>query len=289
MSYYLAQLGREHVVLERGRVAERWRSERWDSLAFQFPNWSIHLPGHAYQADREGFAHRDEVIRFIEDYASLVRAPVRCGVEVVELRQKQGSDRFVIETRDAELEARAVIIATGPYQRAKVPLLHADMPAYILQVHASAYRNPEQLPPGSVLIVGAGASGCQIAEELYQCGRTVYFSISRHRRILRRYRGQDLLWWLLAMGRLDQIRDLLPDGKVPPPIAYSGVGGGHDIDLRRFASEGVLLVGYLRGVQGTKLALADNVEQNLRGGRRRSCCVQVSSGRACARNGRGRA
>jgi putative flavoprotein involved in K+ transport len=131
-------------------------------------------------------------------------------------------------------------------------------------VHASTYRNPKQLPPGSVLIVGAGASGCQIAEEFYQRGRTVYFSVSRHRRILRRYRGQDLLWWLLAMGRVDQTRDSLPDGKVPSPFAFSGVGGGRDIGLRRFAADGVVLLGYLRGVDGTRLVLEDNVEQHLR-------------------------
>jgi putative flavoprotein involved in K+ transport len=264
MSYYLTQLGREHVILERRRVAESWRSERWDSLAFQFPNWSIHLPGYAYQADREAFAHRDEVIRFLEDYAALVRAPVRCGVDVVALRQKPASERFLIETRDATLEARAVVIATGPFQRAKTPALSADLPADICQVHASTYRNPEQLPPGSVLIVGAGASGCQIAEELYQCGRTVYFSVSRHRRILRRYRGQDLLSWLMALGRVDQTRDSLPDGKVAPPFTLSGVGGGREIDLRRFAADGVVLLGYLRGVDGTRLVLEDNVEQLLR-------------------------
>lgn len=263
MSHYLTQLGREHVILERGRVAERWRSERWDSLAFQFPNWSVHLPGHAYQADRDAFALRDELIGFIEGYAALIRAPVRCGVEVVQLRQKTDSNLFLVETRDATLEARTVVIATGPFQRAKVPPLSADLPPEVHQLHASTYRNPEQLPPGSVLIVGAGASGCQIAEELYQCGRTVYFSVSRHRRILRRYRGRDLLWWLLAMGRVDQTRDSLPGGKVPPPTAFSGVGGGRDIDLRKFAADGVVLLGYLRGIDGERLVFQDNVEQCL--------------------------
>lgn len=162
------------------------------------------------------------------------------------LRQKPASERFLIETRDATLEARAVVIATGPFHRAKTPALSADLPADICQLHASTYRNPEQLAPGSVLIVGAGASGCQIAEGLYQCGRTVYFSVSRHRRILRRYRGQDLLSWLMAMGRVDQTRDSLPDGKVAPPFTLSGVGGGREIDLRRFAADGVVLLGYLR-------------------------------------------
>jgi putative flavoprotein involved in K+ transport len=143
MSYHLARLGREHVILERSRVAERWRSERWDSLVFQFPNWTMRLPGHAYQSgDPDGFAPRHEVVRFIEQYAGLIKAPVRCGVRVVSLRQKPGAVRFVVQTDDAMMEASNVVVATGPFHEPAIPPFAATLPADVAQVPSSRYRNP---------------------------------------------------------------------------------------------------------------------------------------------------
>jgi putative flavoprotein involved in K+ transport len=264
MSYHLREQSREHIILERRRVAERWRSERWDSLCFQFPNWGLELPGYAYKGDNpDGFAHHEEVTRFIEEYAHFIRAPVRCGADVTSLERDSTSGRYVIAMRDALIEASRVVIATGPYQRPSVPALSLSLAPGIVQLHASQYFNPQQLPTGAVLVVGAGSSGCQIAEELNHCGRTVYFSVSRHRRAPRRYRGRDLSWWLLEMGLFDATIDSLPGRKAPPPLALTGVHGGHDIDLREFAADGVRLLGTLQGIDDGNLAFGEDLEANL--------------------------
>src|SRR5262245_34269861 len=172
MSYFLSQAEREHVVLERGQVGERWRSERWDSFHFQFPNWTIELPGYKYQCDdSEAFAPGREIVRFIQDYATFIKTPIRCGVEVTSLKQTYDSERYVLTTNNGTIEAANVVIATGPYQRASIPTMSSDVPKNIFQVHSSAYRNPNQLPQGAVLVVGSGASGCQIADDLQESGR----------------------------------------------------------------------------------------------------------------------
>src|SRR6266850_1502038 len=204
LSYHLSRLGRPHVILERGRVAERWRSERWDSLMFQFPNWSLRLPGHEYHgSEPDGFATRGGVIAFIERYQELVAAPVRTGVRVDRVRAE--ARRFRLETTEGPIEAANVVVATGPYQEPIVPALRHALPPSVLQVHASGYRNPAQLPAGAVLVVGSGASGCQIVEDLLAAGRPVYLSVGRHRRYPRRYRGRDLFWWMERIGALDLI------------------------------------------------------------------------------------
>ncbi|HVQ05314.1 MAG TPA: NAD(P)-binding domain-containing protein, partial [Burkholderiaceae bacterium] len=195
MSHHLGQLGREHVVLERGRVVERWRSERWDSLAFQFPNWMLRLPGYAYEgAEPDGFMHRDGVVQFLEEYAKRITPPLRCGVRVTELHQAP-SGRLRIETDTFSLEALNVVVATGPYQRPVVPPFCNRLPLTTCQVTANCYTHARQLPPGKVLVVGSGASGWQIAEDLLCSGRDVYLSVGRHRRVPRRYRGKDFGWW----------------------------------------------------------------------------------------------
>jgi putative flavoprotein involved in K+ transport len=161
MSHMLNKRGCSHLVLERHRIAERWRTERWDGLRFQFPNWSITLPDFPFpHRDPDGFASKDEILSYIESYAAFVAPPLRCGVTVRALRRREGTSGFVAETSDRLIEADNVVVATGPYQRAKIPDVlreHADL----FQVHASGYTNPEQLPPGAVLVVGAGASGAQ--------------------------------------------------------------------------------------------------------------------------------
>jgi putative flavoprotein involved in K+ transport len=264
MSYHLRDRGREHIILERKRVAERWHSERWDSLAFQFPNWALQLPGFAYKGENpQAFAHYREIAAFVEDYARFIDAPVRSGAEVTSLRQEAGTDKFILETNNLVIEASRVIVATGPFQRPSVPALSTALPPEIFQLHASHYLNPDQLPPGAVLIVGSGASGCQIAEELYQTGRTVYLCVSRHRRAPRRYRGQDLTWWLLSLGRMDQRIDSFPGREMPPSVVITGVNGGHDIDVRRFARDGVVILGKLTGIDGNKLTLGGDAEELL--------------------------
>jgi putative flavoprotein involved in K+ transport len=269
MGCYLGQAGREYVILERARIAERWRSERWDSFTFQFPNWTIELPGYKYQCDDpDGFAPGREVVRFIENYAAIINAPVRCGVQVTSLRQKPESDRYLIQTEGTTIEAADVIIATGGYQEPVIPSINARMPMDLFQIHSSRYRNPDQLPPGAILVVGSGASGCQITEDLYQSGRKVYLSVGRHLRVPRRYRGRDYGWWRTVMGGWDQTFDMLPPSEIKkfPASLLTGANGGHDIDLRRMAADGVTLLGYLQGITNGKLILAPDLEENLEKG-----------------------
>jgi putative flavoprotein involved in K+ transport len=265
LSYHLSRLGRPHVILERGRVAERWRSERWDSLMFQFPNWSLRLPGQEYCGDDpDGFASREEVIAFIERYREAVDAPVRTGVRVDRVAPIDGG--FRLETTEGPIEAAHVVIATGPYQEPILPAVrHAFAPG-VVQMHSSGYRNPAQLPAGAVLVVGSGASGCQIVEDLLAAGRTVYFSVGRHRRYPRRYRGRDMFWWMEQIGALDQRLEERPEARERPNPLVTGVGGGHDIDLRDYAAAGVTLLGHLRDVAGSRLHLADDVAALLAAG-----------------------
>jgi len=264
LSYHLRARGREHVILERGRVAERWRSERWDSLTFQFPSWSIELPGHAYRgSDPEGFAPRDEVVRFLDEYRDLIKAPIRTGVTVRAARRKPGSPRLLVETDDGAYEAAHVVAATGPYQEPVRPTAAAALPAEVVQVHSSRYRNPDALPPGAVLVVGSGASGCQIVEDLLGAGRPVYLSVGRHRRVPRRYRGRDVFWWIREMGALDQTIAEHPDARQTPNPLVTGAGGGHDIDLRDYADRGVVLLGHLRGVGNGCLHFDDDLDAQL--------------------------
>ena len=262
VSYHLGQRGCEHVILERQRVAERWRSQRWDTLAFQFPNWTLQLPGHAYQGpDSNGFASRDEVVRFIEGYAAFIRAPLRRGTAVTALRQQPGSARFVVETEGGTIEAANVVIATGPYQCPAIPQALAAAVGNVFQIHSSQYRNPADLPPGAVLIVGSGASGCQIAEDLLPGGRRVYLAAGAHRPVPRRYRGRDFAFWEFALGEFDRTVERRPPERVSPLL--TGVNGGHDLNLRCLAQAGVVLLGHvIRGGDG-KLALAPDLRATL--------------------------
>jgi len=262
MSHHLSRHGVSHVVLERHRVAERWRTERWDSLRFQFPNWAMRLPEFEYAGNEpDAYAHRDEVIRFIEAYAAFIRAPVRAGVDVRRLRSGPGG--FILETSDTTIEAENVVIATGPYQQPAIPAAAAGLSG-VLQLSASAYRNPGQLPAGGVMVVGAGASGCQIAEELMQSGRTVYLSVGPHRRVPRRYRGRDFIWWINVLG----LDDKVVDDQSPrlPPLLISGADGGQTIDLRKFAASGMVLVGRFQDAHDGVASFAPDLEANLAAG-----------------------
>ena len=261
MSYHLGQLGREHIVLERGRIAERWRSERWDSLTFQTPSWMMRLPGYAYEGDEpEAFMHRDGVVRFIEEYARRISPPLRCGIRVTGLDlSESGNPR--VATDHFALEAANVVVATGPYQVPSVPAFSTALPFDTFQVTANRYTNPSQLPSGNVLVVGSGNSGCQIAEDLLQSDRRVYLSTRPHRRVPRRYRGKDFGWWQEKTGAADRTVDNLP-ADVRTPL-LTGMNGGHDVDLRRLALQGVTLVGSLNGISGGRLHFASDLEENL--------------------------
>jgi putative flavoprotein involved in K+ transport len=263
MSYRLKRRGLAHLVLERHRIAERWRSERWDGLKFQFPNWSVRLPDFPLaHTDPNGFAATGDIVKFIDAYATFVAPPIRCGVAVTGLRNRDGGSGFVAETSDGPIEAANVVVATGPYQRAVTPDLLRD--ESVFQVHASRYRNPRRLPPGAVLVVGSGASGAQIAEELIRAGRRVYLSIGRHTRLPRRYRGRDLIWWLSELG-IDRtpVAARGPSRLLP---VISGAYGGHTIDFRHFAAEGVTLLGRLATARDGVIALAPDLAESLASG-----------------------
>jgi putative flavoprotein involved in K+ transport len=261
MSHCLTQRGRPHLVLEQGRIAERWRSQRWDSLRFQLPNWSVRLPNFPFpHADPDGFATTSEIVDYLTAYAAFTAAPVRCGVAVTSLRGRDGASGFIAETSDGAIGAANVVIATGPYQRPVIPsLLRDDIGVH--QLHASRYMNPDQLPAGAVLVVGCGPSGAQIAEELFRAGRGVFLSLGRHARVPRRYRGRDVIWWMSALGR-DQI-PVEERGPLRLMPVISGADGGHTIDFRRFAIDGMTLLGRVTASRDGIVEIAADLANSL--------------------------
>ena len=261
MSHMLSQRECPHLVLERSRIAERWRSERWDGLRFQFPNWSVSLPDFPFpHADPDGFATSAEIVDYLDAYARTVKPPIRCGVAVTRLSGDETGKRFIITTSAGPLTADRVVVATGPYQRPIIPAALAKE-IDLFQLHASAYKRPDQLPAGAVLIVGSGASGAQIAEELARAGRQVFLSVGRHKRMPRRYRGRDLIWWLREMG-LEQmpVEERGPASTLP---LITGAYGGHTIDFREFAAQGMMLVGRLKSASGGILSFAADLHESL--------------------------
>jgi putative flavoprotein involved in K+ transport len=258
MSHRLKQRGLAHLVLERHRIAERWRGERWDGLRFQFPNWSVRLPDFPFpHDDPDAFASTSDILKFIEAYAAFVDPPIRCGVAVTRLRHN-GASGFVAETPEGGIEAKNVVVATGPYQRALMPDVLRD--EAVFQVHASGYRNPDRLPPGAVLVVGAGASGAQIADELSRAGRRVFLAVGQHTRMPRHYRGRDLTWWFETL----HLFDMLPEqrtSKVNPSI--TGAYGGRTIDFRDFAHKGITLLGRVIAVRDGVLDIGPGLAESL--------------------------
>jgi putative flavoprotein involved in K+ transport len=260
MSHHLRQRGLAHLVLERGRIGERWKSERWDGLKFQFPNWSVRLPDFPFpHDDPDGFADLADIVAFLEAFAAFVAPPIRCGVEVTRL-SRDGTGGFVAETPDGPIAAGNVVVATGPYQR-PIGTSPFGEDSGLVQLHASHYRNPAQLPAGAVLVVGAGASGAQIAEELHRAGRKVFLSVGRHNRLPRRYRGRDLIRWLADM-RLDQT-PVEQRGEMRLLPVISGAYGGHTIDFRRFANDGIVLLGRIAKATGRVADVAPDLADNL--------------------------
>jgi putative flavoprotein involved in K+ transport len=266
MSSCLTGQGRPHIVLEQGRVAEGWRSKRWDSLRLVGPNRTLELPGFPYAGgDPDGFMGKDEVAAHLEAYASSFDAPVREGVRVTAVTPDPNGAGFLVRTEEETYAAAGVVVATGALQRPFIPALAEDLPAHVVQIVPYAYRNPAALPPGAVLVVGSGQAGCQIAEELRRAGRPVYLSVGRSWWAPRRYRGQDLSLWLRAVGWFDRTVDSLPPGTrtgLPNP-QFTGSGGGRDLNVHTLAAEGVVLLGRLRGIRDGTITLAPDLAENL--------------------------
>jgi putative flavoprotein involved in K+ transport len=266
-SYHLTQRGREHVVLERGRVGETWRSERWDNFVLNTPNWGQQLPGFEYRGpDPDAFAPLAEVIAYLEGYARAIGAPVRSGVAVARVRRSDG--RMLVETSEGIIEADNVVVAAGAYQRPTANSRAQAIPTWVFQLHTSEFRHPDQLPSGGILVVGSGQSGCQIAEELLAAGRTVYLSVGRCPWLPRRYRGRELVHWLIETGLADDTVDSLPSPAARltcnPPV--SGNEGGHDCNPRSLARRGAILVGRIEGIDEVVVRIGRGLEESLANG-----------------------
>ena len=260
MSEHLRAAGVPHLVLERDRIAERWRSERWDSLVANGPAWHDRFPGREFPIDPDAFATREQVVDYFVKYADDIDAPIRTGVEVRAVRKIHGSKHFHVETSAGPLEARYIVAATGAFQQPVIPSLVPET-AGITQIHSSSYRNPQQLPAGGVLVVGSGSSGVQIADELQQSGRDVYLAVGPHDRPPRRYRGRDFCWWLGVLGKWDASAP--PQGAEHVTIAVSGVGGGETVYFRALAARGVTLVGLATSFDAGIMAFAADLRANI--------------------------
>ena len=264
MSEHLSASSIPHVVLERHRIAERWRSERWDSLVANGPAWHDCFPSMAFpDTSPDGFAPKTQVVDYLVAYADKIKAPLRTGVEVKEVVPNPNGAGFQATTSHGVIEANNVVAATGPFQRPIKPLTVPESVG-IHQLHSTEYRNPKALPDGAVLVVGAGSSGAQIANELMLNGRNVYLSIGPHDRPPRRYRGRDYVWWLGVLGKWSAVAR--EPGTEHVTISVSGAYGGKTVEFRQFAHQGMTLLGRTVGFADGKLEFADDLNKNLKRG-----------------------
>ena len=261
MSEHLSDNGVPHLVLERDRIAERWRTMRWDSLVANGPAWHDRFPGMEFpDVAGDAFATKDQVAAYFEAYAEKIAAPIRTGVEVTSVTRNEGRPGFRVETSEGTLDARYVVAATGPFQRPVIPPI-VPASADVVQIHSSDYRNPAQLPEGNVLVVGAGSSGVQIADELQRSGRQVHLSVGPHDRPPRSYRGRDFCWWLGVLNLWDL--ETPPAGAEHVTIAVSGARGGHTVDFRALAGTGIQLVGLTEAYDDGVLTFREDLAENI--------------------------
>lgn len=283
MSEHLSACGVPHIVLERDRIAERWRTARWDSLVMNGPAWHDRFPTLEFgDADPDGFPGKEDVAAYFEAYAAKINAPIRCGVEVNAVIRLEGRTGFRAETSSGIIEASNIVAATGPFQRPIIPPIVPAQTA-VTQLHSNTYRNPAQLPAGAVLVVGAGSSGAQIADELSCAGRRVFLSVGPHDRPPRAYRGRDFVWWLGVLGKWDAAT--VTPGREHVTIAVSGANGGKTIDFRRFAEQGITLVGLTESCSGGVIRFAPDLAENIARGDANYLSVLDEADAYIARNG----
>jgi putative flavoprotein involved in K+ transport len=274
VSYLLTQEGVDHVVLERGRIGETWRSQRWDSFHLNTPNWSNRLPGMEFEPDApDAFGHRDELVSFFEGYARFFGAPVREHTPVTSL-ERLSTGGYQVQTGQESLQARAVVIASGSMCRPRQPAIAQNLADDITCLTAGSYKNPETLPEGAVVVVGSGQSGCQITEDLLAAGRRVYLCTSRVGRLPRRYRGREVLVWWREMGimdvRVDELENPAVQFAAQPQI--SGADGGRTLSLQLLAQDGATLLGRALDVDGHVLKLGRDLME----------CIQFADEKARA-------
>jgi len=261
MSEHLSKRGLAHLVVERDRIAESWRSRRWDSLVANGPAWHDRFPGMTFaDIDPDSFASKDRIVQYFEAYAAQIAAPIRCGVEVKAVCEMADGSGFRVETSQGVIEAANVVAATGPFQRPHIPPL-IPLATDLSQIHSSSYRSPKQLQEGAALVIGAGSSGVQIADELLRSGKRVFLSVGPHNRPPRRYRGRDFCWWLGALGKWDA-RTVAP-GTEHVTIAVSGAHGGQTVDFRDFAAKGMTLLGRTEGFREGVVRFASDLAENI--------------------------
>jgi len=256
MSYHLSRNNIDHVILEKNTIAHSWKTQRWDAFCLVTPNWQCQLPGFSYPGnDPKGFMLRDDIVAYVESYAKKIAAPVREGVAVTRLRQDE-SNRFLLETSSGEMSADNIVLAVSGYHVPNIPRIAEGIESRIAQIHSSAYRNPSQLPDGDVLVVGSGQSGCQIAEDLHLAGRKVHLAVG----------SRDAVEWLDDLGQYDLPVDkhsMKEKVRKNANHYLTGRDGGRDIDLRKFALEGMTLYGRLKYVENGVLKFGDDLAANL--------------------------
>lgn len=266
MSYCLKERGIEHIIFEKHSIGHEWRSRRWDSFCLVTPNWQCQLPGFPYPGtDPDGFMPKAEIVNYLESYAAMFAPPIKEGVTVTKVCQTE-REGFAVSTSIGEYTSDRVVIAVSGYHLPKIPRLAERLPTSIHQLHSSAYKNPESLPDGSVLVVGTGQSGCQIAEDLHLAGKQVHLCVGGAPRSPRQYRGKDVVEWLDRMGYYDLSIDEHPQKATARSNTnhyLTGRDGGREIDLRKFALQGMKLHGRLKSITQTKLEFQADLRHNL--------------------------
>ncbi|WP_147199864.1 NAD(P)/FAD-dependent oxidoreductase [Pantoea sp. MBD-2R] len=283
MSEHLTKAGIRHLVLEKNRIAEAWRSGRWDSLVANGPAWHDRFPNMEFSnISADGFVPKEQVADYFKAYAEKFSAPIRTGVEVKSVVRNEGRPGFTIETSEGVILARHIVAATGPFQRPVIPAIAPENDG-LHQLHSAHYYNPQQLPEGAVLIVGAGSSGVQIADELQRAGKTVYLSVGPHDRPPRAYRQRDFCWWLGVLGLWDASASV--PGKEHVTIAVSGARGGHTVDFRQLAHQGVNLVGLTESFADGKITFQPDLVDNIAKGDANYLSLLDAADAYIARNG----
>ncbi|MBY5758005.1 MSMEG_0569 family flavin-dependent oxidoreductase [Rhizobium leguminosarum] len=285
-SYYLTRHGIDHVVFEKKTVAHKWKNERWDAFCLVTPNWQCQLPDHPYDGtDPHGFMVKDEILAYVDRFVKKVDAPIFEQTGVTSLEKHDGL--FRLETSAGAVTADAVVIATSLYADPAIPRAGERLPEDITQIHTAAYRNADQLPDGGVIVVGSGQSGCQIAEDLHLAGRKVHLVTGNAPRCARFYRGRDVVDWLSDIGQYDITveHDGMTKKKHDTNHYLTGRDGGRDIDLRKFALEGMALYGRMSGVAAGRMLFEPNLKANLDGADRVYNGINALIDRHIAENG----
>ncbi|WP_170409846.1 flavin-containing monooxygenase [Ruegeria arenilitoris] len=264
LSEHLGNNDVPHIILEKNRTAEAWRTGRWDALVANGPCWHDRFPSLQFNGDDpDAFVPKDRVAEYLVEYAEMVNAPIREGVEALNAERLPGEGGFRVKTTAGEIHAKRIVAATGAFQHPVIPPIVPET-AGVEQLHSFYYKNPEQLPEGAVMVVGAGSSGAQIADELNRAGRKVFLSVGPHDRPPRRYRSRDNVWWLGVLGLWDMAAQ--KPGTEHVTISVSGANGGHTMDFRRLGNEGVTLTGMTKSFENGILSFADDLQGNVAAG-----------------------